>query len=56
MENKTSVVIAHRLSTIKNCDKIIVMEAGNIVEYGTHDELVKIEDGVYRNLSEIQYR
>ncbi|MEN8929357.1 MAG: ABC transporter transmembrane domain-containing protein [Flavobacteriales bacterium] len=56
MKGRTSFVIAHRLSTIKNCDKILVLESGNIVESGTHDELVKLEDGVYRNLSEIQYR
>ena len=56
MKGRTSIVIAHRLSTIKNSDKIIVLEQGEIVESGKHDELVKIEEGVYRNLSEIQYR
>jgi len=56
MEGRTSFVIAHRLSTIKNCDQIIVLQNGNIVEKGTHDELVTLEKGVYRNLSEIQYR
>ncbi|MGB1041436.1 MAG: ABC transporter ATP-binding protein [Flavobacteriales bacterium] len=56
MKGRTSLVIAHRLSTIKNSDKIIVLEQGKIVESGKHDELVKIENGVYRNLSEIQYR
>ena len=56
MKGRTSFVIAHRLSTIKNCDKILVLESGNIVESGTHEELVKLENGVYRNLSEIQYR
>ena len=56
MKGRTSFVIAHRLSTIKNSDKIIVLENGTIVESGTHIELVEIENGVYRNLSEIQYR
>jgi ABC-type multidrug transport system fused ATPase/permease subunit len=56
MKGRTSFVIAHRLSTIKNCDKILVLQSGNIVESGTHEELVKLENGVYRNLSEIQYR
>lgn len=56
MKGRTSVVIAHRLSTIKNSDKIVVLEQGEIVESGKHQELVEIENGVYRNLSEIQYR
>ena len=56
MKGRTSFVIAHRLSTIKNCDKILVLESGNIVESGTHDELVNLDKGVYRKLSEIQYR
>ena len=56
MEGRTSFVIAHRLSTIKNCDQIIVLENGKIVEKGNHHELVNLENGVYRNLSEIQYR
>jgi len=56
MKGRTSFVIAHRLSTIKNCDKILVLESGNIVESGTHEELVELKNGVYRNLSEIQYR
>ncbi|MEN8811150.1 MAG: ABC subfamily B transporter ATP-binding protein, partial [Flavobacteriales bacterium] len=56
MQGRTSLVIAHRLSTIKNSDKILVMEKGEIVENGTHEELVKLENGIYRNLSEIQYR
>ncbi len=56
MKGRTSLVIAHRLSTIKNSDLILVMDNGEIVESGTHDELVKIEEGVYSKLSEIQYR
>jgi len=53
MKDRTSVVIAHRLSTIKNADKIIVMHRGEIVEYGTHDELMK-QKGVYHNLVQLQ--
>ncbi len=54
MENRTSVVIAHRLSTIRNADKIIVVDRGRIVEEGNHETLMKIESGVYRNLSGLQ--
>lgn len=53
MRNRTSIVIAHRLSTIQNADKIIVMAKGEIVEQGTHQELVK-NKGVYFNLIEMQ--
>src|SRR5690606_14150955 len=47
---RTSIVIAHRLATIKKADKILVMDAGKIVETGTHRELLQKEDGIYRNL------
>ncbi|HET8885209.1 MAG TPA: ABC transporter ATP-binding protein [Salinimicrobium sp.] len=53
---RTSIVIAHRLATIKKADKIMVMEAGKIVEIGTHRELLKKENGYYRNLYEIQFK
>ena len=53
MVNRTSVVIAHRLSTIKNADKIVVMHKGEIVEMGTHQELMQRE-GVYHNLIMLQ--
>lgn len=52
---RTSIVIAHRLATIKKADKILVMEAGEIVETGTHRELLQREDGIYRNLYEVQF-
>ncbi len=54
-KGRTSIVIAHRLATIKNADKIIVMDQGTIVEEGNHNELLKISDGYYRNLYEVQF-
>ena len=53
-EGRTSIVIAHRLATIKKADKIIVMDAGRIVEIGTHKELLK-KGGYYNNLYEAQF-
>ncbi|MBT3385898.1 MAG: ATP-binding cassette domain-containing protein [Prolixibacteraceae bacterium] len=55
MKNRTSIVIAHRLSTIRNADKIVVLENGEIVETGTHEELMKISSGAYRSLNEMQF-
>ncbi len=54
-QGRTSIVIAHRLATIKKADKILVMDAGQIVEMGTHKELLKKENGFYRNLYEVQF-
>jgi ABC-type multidrug transport system fused ATPase/permease subunit len=54
MRNRTSFVIAHRLSTIRKADKIIVLEDGMVKESGTHDELIRIEEGLYRNLNKLQ--
>lgn len=54
-KGRTSIIIAHRLATIKKADKIIVMDSGNIVEQGTHKELLKKENGYYKNLYEVQF-
>jgi ABC-type multidrug transport system fused ATPase/permease subunit len=54
MEGRTSVIIAHRLSTIRKADKIVVLDHGTIREEGTHNELIQIENGAYRHLSELQ--
>lgn len=56
MKGRTSIVIAHRLSTIQHADTILVMHKGEIREKGPHKELVKVEDGIYRRLYELQYR
>ncbi|PLB46602.1 lipid A export ATP-binding/permease protein msbA [Aspergillus steynii IBT 23096] len=53
-QNRTTIVIAHRLSTVQQADHIIVMKAGVNVEQGTHEELLDIEDGVYRGLVNAQ--
>lgn len=54
-KGRTSIVIAHRLATIQQADKIIVMDAGQIVEMGTHKSLLKKKDGYYKNLYEVQF-
>ncbi|HLK29960.1 MAG TPA: ABC transporter transmembrane domain-containing protein [Puia sp.] len=54
MKNRTSFVIAHRLSTVRNADKIIVLEKGTIKETGTHQQLISLEDGLYKNLNKLQ--
>jgi ABC-type multidrug transport system fused ATPase/permease subunit len=54
MENRTTIVIAHRLSTIRKVDRILVIKDGQIAEAGTHQELTQRDNGIYRNLLELQ--
>jgi len=54
MKDRTALVIAHRLSTVQNADKIIVIDKGNIVEVGSHQDLYE-KNGLYRRLYDIQF-
>ncbi|GGZ77814.1 ABC transporter ATP-binding protein [Algibacter mikhailovii] len=54
-KGRSSIVIAHRLATVKKADKIIVMDSGEIVEQGTHAELLNKDNGYYKNLYEVQF-
>ena len=56
MQDKTVFVIAHRLSTIQNADKIVVINQGEIVEMGSHDELLNVENGAYKTLYNAQFK
>ncbi|TRW99913.1 ABC transporter ATP-binding protein [Flavobacterium gawalongense] len=55
MEGRTSIIIAHRLSTIRSADQILVLDKGKITEQGTHQELIALENGMYKNLSNLQF-
>ncbi len=55
MKGRTSIIIAHRLATVRKADKILVLEKGEIVEQGTHQELSQKENGRYRSFSEMQF-
>lgn len=54
-QGKTSIVLAHRLATVKNADRIVVMDKGVIVEQGTHKGLLKVPNGFYAKLHEVQF-
>lgn len=55
-KNRTSIIIAHRLATIQKADKILVMDAGKVVEIGSHKDLLEKENGYYRKLFEVQFQ
>jgi ABC-type multidrug transport system fused ATPase/permease subunit len=55
MDGRTSIVIAHRLSTIRKAHQILVIDSGRIVEKGTHDQLMKLDQGIYKNMSKLQF-
>lgn len=55
-QGRTSIIIAHRLATIQKADKILVMDAGKVVEIGSHNELLKKEGGYYKKLFEVQFQ
>ena len=55
MQGRTSIIIAHRLSTIRSADQILVLDKGKITEQGTHQELIALENGIYKNLSNLQF-
>ena len=55
MQGRTSIIIAHRLSTIRTADQILVLDEGKITEQGTHQELLALENGLYKNLSNLQF-
>jgi len=55
MKGRTSIVIAHRLSTIRQADTILVLDNGRIIEQGTHEQLLLVKNGLYRNLSDLQF-
>lgn len=55
IEKRTSIIIAHRLSTIRHADKILVMDQGKMLEYGTHEELLLLPEGKYKDLYEMQF-
>ena len=55
MQKRTSIVIAHRLATIKDVDRIYVFDDGSVAESGSHTELIQKDDGIYKNLANLQF-
>lgn len=55
MSGRTSIIIAHRLSTVRKADEIIVIDQGQVVEKGTHEQLMQLSSGIYKYLGELQY-
>jgi subfamily B ATP-binding cassette protein HlyB/CyaB len=53
-QGRTVLIIAHRLSAVRNADRILVMERGQIVEQGKHEELLQIPNGIYAHLNHLQ--
>ena len=54
IKGKTTIMIAHRLSTLRDADELVVIEHGRVAERGTHEELLALEDGVYKKLFTLQ--
>jgi ATP-binding cassette subfamily B protein len=54
LRGRTSIIIAHRLATVRDVDRILVLHHGRLIEEGTHDELVRLDDGIYRTLYTLQ--
>jgi len=56
VKGRTTIAIAHRFSTLRNADRLVVLEKGKLAEFGTHEELLSDENGVFRRLSDQQMK